>query len=504
MRLSHFLAGVSVAGVGAAGLALPAVAQTAPPAAQAAGPDETLREAMVKAYNTNPDLTGERASLRATDEEVPIARSRGLPGLNSTAGYSENLYDTDNSGLSAPRSGTAGLRFSLPVFSGGSVRNSVRAAETRVEAGRAGLRSVETQLFTDVVAVYLDVIRDESVVRLNQQNVRVLEVNLQATRDRFEVGDLTRTDVAQSEARLAIAQSQLRGAESSLIGSRERYIRVVGTPPGNLATPPALPNLPVGPDQAVSVALEDNPTLDAAKKARDASAFDVNVARAGRLPQVSVGLNGDYYNRFGSVPGPGRTAGISNDGVATSAGVNLTLPLFQGGRPAAQVRQAQARQSVAIEQVTSAERGVIAQTRSAYAVWQSAQRVIESSTLAVSANRLSLEGVRAENSVGTRTILDILNAEQELLNSQVQLVTAERDAYVAGFAVLAAMGRAEAEDLGLEGGPLYDPVANYNRSRRSLSDWRDGPAPQPQATRTTGTPAQTPAVSGPIDPTRPY
>lgn len=503
MRLSHFLAGVSVAGVSAAGLAIPAAAQTAPPVAQAPAATETLREAMVKAYNTNPDLTAERASLRATDEDVPIARSRGLPGVNGTAGYSENLYNSDDSGLSAPRQGSAGVGFNIPVFSGGAVRNSVRAAETRVEAGRAGLRSVETQLFTDVVAAYLDVIRDEATVRLNQQNVRALEVNLQATRDRFEVGDLTRTDVAQSEARLALAQSQLRGAEAQLIGSRENYIRVVGTPPGNLAPPPPLPNLPANPDQAVSMALEENPTLDAAKKARDASAFDVNVARAGRLPQVSVGVNGDYYNRFGSIPGPGRAAGLANDGFATSAGVNLTLPLFQGGRPAAQVRQAQARQSAAMEQVTAAERGVIAQTRSAYAVWQSAQRVIESSRLAVDANRLSLEGVRAENSVGTRTILDILNAEQELLNSQVQLVTAERDAYVAGFAVLAAMGRAEAQDLGLEGGPLYDPVANYNRSRGSLSDWRDGPAPQPQATRTIDTPAQTPVVSGPIDPARP-
>jgi outer membrane protein len=503
MRLSHFLAGVSVAGVSAAGRALPAVVQTVPWVEEAPAPTETLREAMVKAYSTNPDLFAERARLRATDEDVPISRSRGLPGVSSTGRYSENLHDSDNSGVSSPRQGNAGVSFSLPVFSGGSVRNSIRAAETRVEAGRAGLRSVEAQMFTDVVAVYLDVIRDEAIVRLNQQNVRVLEVNLQATRDRFEVGDLTRTDVAQSEARLAGAQGQLRGAEANLISSRERYIRVVGTPAGVLATPPALPNLPTGPDQAVSVALEDNPALDAAKKARDASAYDVSVARAARLPQVSVGVNGDYYNRFGAVPGPGQKVGVANDGFTTSAGVNLTLPLFQGGRPAAQVRQAQARQSAAIEQVTSAERGVIAQTRSAYAVWQSAQRVIESSTLAVSANRLSLEGVRAENSVGTRTILDILNAEQELLNSQVQLVTAERDAYVAGFAVLAAMGRAEAQDLGLDGGPLYDPVANYTRSRRSISDWRDGPTPEPQATRTTNTPAQTPTVSGPIDPGSP-
>ncbi|MFN6936137.1 MAG: TolC family outer membrane protein, partial [Tsuneonella sp.] len=375
-----------------------------------------------------------------------------------------------------------------------------RAAETRVEAGRAGLRSVESALFTDVVAVYMDVIRDEATVRLNQQNVRALDVNLQATRDRFEVGDLTRTDVAQSEARLALAQSQLQGAEARLISSRENYIRIVGTAPGVLAQPPALPGLPANPDQAVEVALADNPALEGARKAREASGYDVRVARAARLPTVSVGVGGDYYNRFGSVPGPGRTAGLQNDGFATSAGVSLSLPLFQGGRPAAQVRQAQARESASIEQVTATERGVIAQARSAYAVYQSALRVIESSRVAVQANQLSLEGVRAENSVGTRTILDILNAEQELLNSQVQLVTAERDAYVAGFAVLAAMGRAEASDLGLDGGPLYDPVANYDRVRGSLSDWRDNPAPEAEATRTVNTPAQTPNVVGPVDP----
>ncbi len=510
MRFSHFLAGVC-----AAGLALPAAAQTAatpPPTAPlpppappppTAAPTETLREAMVKAYNSNPDIIGDRASLRANDENVPIARAAGLPGVGANAGYNENLYDTDSSGVGSPRTGTAGVSLSVPVFSGGRVRNAIRAAETRVEAGRAALRTSETQLFGDVVAAYLDVLRDEAIVQLNLQNVRVLDVNLQATRDRFEVGDLTRTDVAQSEARLAISQSQLRGAEAQLISSRENYIRVIGSPPGVLAPPPPLPNLPASPEQAVQVALAENPSLAAAGKLRDAAGYDVGIARAGRLPQVSVGVGGDYYNRFGGVSSIGQALGTPNDGFAASAGVNLTLPLFQGGRPAAQVRQAQALQSAAIEQVTATERGVIAQTRSAFAVYQSALRVIDSSTVAVSANRLSLEGVRAENSVGTRTILDILNAEQELLNSQVGLVRAQRDAYVAGFTVLAAMGRAEAQDLGLDGGPLYDPLTNYNRVRRSLSDWRDNPRPQPQATRTVDTPAQTPAVAGPVDPVNP-
>jgi len=388
---------------------------------------------------------------------------------------------------------TGGLNLSVPIYSGGSVRNNIRAADTRVEAGRANLRSSEAQLFTDVVAAYLDVMRDEAVVRLNQQNVHVLEVNLQATRDRFEVGDLTRTDVAQSEARLAGAQSQLQSAEAQLISSREGYIRVVGVAPGTLSQPPALPNMPDDSASAVRVALDENPALQAAHKASDAAAFDVKVARAGRLPQVAVQVGNNYYNYLGSVGNPALYG--PNDGFSTTAGVQLTMPLFQGGLPAARIRQAQARQSQAIEQATQTERGVIAQARSAFAVWQSAQRVIESSKVAVEANRLSLEGVRAENSVGTRTILDILNAEQELLNSQVQYVTAKRDAYVAGFALLAAMGKAEAEDLALEGGPqLYDPTVNYKRVRNNINDWASDPAPEPQGTRTYLSPPQNPEV----------
>jgi outer membrane protein len=520
MRLSSLLLGVSLTA-----LAVPAAAQTTttregtstpvtvqtPTPAPAAEPTTTLRDALVQAYGTNPDLQGERANQRANDENVPIARSSGLPSVGSTGSVSQGLYNSDSGGagnFSPNRRGSLGINLSQPVYSGGSVRNSVRAAETRVEAGRANLRGAESDIFTQVVTAYVDVIRDEAIVRLNQQNVRVLEVNLQATRDRFEVGDLTRTDVAQSEARLALAQSQLRGAEARLIGSRENYVRVVGAPPGTLAPPPPLPNLPDDVVTAEQTALANNPFLEAAQLARDASRFDVSVARASRLPQVSVGVGGDYYNYLGSVPSQST---IDRDGFSTTLGAQVTLPLFQGGRPAAQVRQAQAREAAAIEQVTLTERGVIAQARSTFASYQSSLRVIESSRVAVEANRLSLEGVRAENSVGTRTILDILNAEQELLNSQVTFVTAERDAYVAGFQLLAAMGRAEADDLGLDGGPLYDPVANYKRVRGRWSDWSDDPAPQGVGTPTRGTTPQgaevtntnlDPILQRPVDSTR--
>lgn len=480
MRRTHLLAGVAVL-----------LTTTTPVAA------ETLRDALVKAYNTNPTLAAERANVRAIDENVPIARSQGLPGVSLTSNYTENVLNSAPSFNSPHRQLTGSTTMSVPVFNGGAVKNAVRAAETRVDAGQLGLRGTEANLFTNVVGAYMDVIRDEAIVSLNQQNVKVLDVNLQASRDRFQVGDLTRTDVAQSDARLALARSQLQTAQARLISSRESYIRLVGTPPGELEVPPELPNLPADPNAAVDVALRNNPTLLAAQKSRDASAFDIDVARAGRLPRVSVNVGGNYNNYLDSL---GASGGLPNSSTAGTLGVGLTVPLFQGGRPAAQVRQAQERRAQANEQVIETERGVISQARSAYAVWRSSLEVIASSEIAVNANKLSLEGVRAENSVGNRTILDILNAEQELLNSQVTLVTARRDAYVAGFALLAAMGEAEARDLGLDGGPLYDPAANYQRVRHKIWDYGSQPDPAQVGTSTATTPAQGSVVTRPLDP----
>ncbi|OAN59873.1 TolC family outer membrane protein [Sphingomonas sp. TDK1] len=509
MRLNILLIGVSLVSLGA-----PAFAQTAPsgrqdvpsPGAKTAAPTTTLQDALSQAYATNPDLQGQRANQRANDENVPIARSQGLPGLNATGSGNDSLYNTASNPLTPSRQAQLGINLSQPIYNGGRIRNSVRAAEVRVNAGRANLRGTEADIFTQTVTAYLNVIRDESIVRLNQENVHVLEVNLQATRDRFQVGDLTRTDVAQSEARLALAQSQLRSAEAQLIGSRETYIRVVGTAPGVLAPPPPLPNLPEDVQSAEQVALANNPFLEAAQLARDATRYDTRVAKAGRLPQVSLGVGGNYSNYLGSIGSVGGASGVTSNvpNATTSAtlGVQVTLPLFQAGRPAAQVRQAQALEGAAIEQVTLTERGVIAQARSAYASYQAALRVIESSRTAVQANQLSLEGVRAENSVGTRTILDILNAEQELLNSQVQYVTAERDAYVAGFSLLAAMGRAQAKDLNFDSRLLYDPNVNYARVRNRINDWRDDKTPKPVATSTRATPPQGAEVIGaPLDPT---
>jgi len=482
MRSIHLLAGVALLGLAATPLSA-----------------ETLREALVKAYNTNPTLAAQRANVRSNDENVPIARSQALPAVTLQSAYTENVVKSSNSFVSPDRSGTASATLSVPLYAGGAVRNSVRAAQTRVEGGQLSLRGTESDLFTTVVGAYMDVIRDEAIVGLNIQNVKVLEVNLQASRDRFQVGDLTRTDVAQSEARLAVARGQLETAQARLISSRESYIRYVGTAPDALEPPPALPNLPADPDTAVDVALKDNPTLLAAAKASEAAGYDIGVARSNRLPKVSVNVGGNYYNYLGSL-GSGTGVAIGQTGTSSTVGLGLTLPLYQGGRPAAQIRQAQDARLQAIERVTETERGVISQARSAYAVWKSSLEVITSSEVAVNANKLSLEGVRAENSVGNRTILDILNAEQELLNSQVTLVTARRDAYVAGFALLAAMGRAEARSLGLDGGPLYDPVAHYKSVRGRISDFSSDPDPAVTGTRTNATRPQDAKVTRPLDP----
>ncbi|MBL0769385.1 TolC family outer membrane protein [Sphingopyxis sp. XHP0097] len=448
---------------------------------------ETLQGALAKAYENNPTLTAARAGQRANDENVPIQKASGLPSVGVSADFQENLVLPGNSFFTPGRTFATGAQLSVPIYQGGAVRNAVRAAKYRVEAGQADLRATEASVFAQVVGAYMDVIRDQAIVQLNQKNVSVLRTNLQATSDRFEIGDLTRTDVAQSEARLALAEGDLRTAESNLIRSRESYIRLVGDAPTDLQPPPPLPNLPTTAEEAVAIALTTNPDIEAANQRLNASRADIGAAQATRAPRVSATVTGGYNNNLNSIPAGNTTS--ENTTTSTIAGVSMTLPIFQGGRASARVRQAQAQTSQAIENYVAVERDVIAQTRGTYAAWQANERVIAATEQAVSANALSLEGVRAENSVGTRSILDILNAEQEYLNTQVQLVSAQRNSYVAAFSLLAAMGKAEARDLGIEGGAFYDPEVNYRRVKGQIWDWADDPKPQQQATDTRAVPA---------------
>ena len=460
-------------------------------AALVAGPAlaDELRDALALAYVSNPTLQAARAQQRAVDENVPIARSAGLPSLAGTVTYTEYLKTSSNSFTSPSRSFDANTQLGVPLYTGGAVKNSVRAAETRVGAGQADLRGVESGLFAQVVAAYMDVILAQEVVKLNRTNVQRLEVNLHASKDRFEIGDLTRTDVAQSQSRLSLARGQVRSAEANLISARERYIQVVGKAPVDLQTPPPLTGLPGSAAEAVAIALDHNPDLLAARQRATAAGFDVRVASAGRLPKVSLFAGVGYSDYLGTLGGsvPGR---FTQNSTTAQAGVRATIPIFQGGLPAAQRRAAQAREDATMEQEVGVERAVVANVRSAFAQWQAAQSLIASSQTAVDAAALGLEGVRAENTVGNRTILDILNAENELLTAQVQRATAQRNAYVAGFNLLAAMGKAEARDLGLDGGLLYDPQDNYDRVHGKLWDWSQDPDPTTESTRTVDTPAQ--------------
>ncbi len=449
---------------------------------------ETLRDALVAAYETNPNLTAAREGQKATNEGVPLAKSAGRPTASASVSYTENFpRSSGGTDFSPDRIFSIGPSASVPLYAGGGIKNAVRAAENRVEAGIASLRGTESAIFSAVVGAYMDVIRDEAIVDLNRAQAGVLQVNLEATKDRFEIGDLTRTDVAQSEARLALQISNLESARANLIRSKETYIQLVGREPGDLESPPPLPNLPVAPQDAVTVALDNNPDLIAAKESREAAGFDRKAANASRLPSVSAVGGSSHSNNLGSID---TTLPYDRWNSSAQIGVRATIPLYQGGESGARIRQAQARLGQAQELEIAAEREAIAQTRAAYASWKASQEVITASERAVAANELSLEGVRAENSVGNRTILDILNAEQELLNSKVQLVTARRNAYVSGFSLLAAMGKAEARDLGLEGGALYDPVAEYEKVEGAWTDWDTNPDPATKATRTVDTPAQ--------------
>jgi outer membrane protein len=454
------------------------------------GEAETLREALARAYDDNPSLETARANQRATDAGVPIERADMLPSLTGQATLTEFLKQSQSNFTNPQRQVNGQVTLAIPVYTPGAIPG-LRAAQTRVLAGRADLRGSESALFSQVVAAYMDVIQNEALVGLAANNVDVLTTNLEATSDRFEIGDLTRTDVAQSEARLALARGDLRQAQANLVRARETFVALVGAAPGELQPPPPLPGLPDAVDNAVRTALHDNPDLIGAQERARAAGFDVRVAGASRLPRLELFTSGsatDYLGTLGSIPG---TTAAPQFQTSAQAGVRATIPLYQGGRPVALERQAQARSSAALETVIATERDVIATVRTAYANWQAATEIISSSQAAVAAAELSLEGVRAENTVGNRTILDILDAQQELFRTQVQLVTARRNAYVAGFNLLAAMGHAEARDLGLEEyGPLYDPTANYDRIRGDIWDWSSDPDPVTQSTRTVDIPAQ--------------
>ncbi len=463
---------------------------------------ETLEGALAKAYATNPQLNAARSNLLALDQSYPIQRAPGLPNISLGSTYNENVLIPPGQFIVIPRTNQAQLQMNVPIYQGGRIINAMRSANGRIAAGEEALRGTEATVFSQVVAAYNDVLRDTQIVKTNTANVASLEVTLRSTSDRFEVGDTTRTDVAQAEARLEQARGELERSQAELIASRERYIQQVGEPPVDLALPPPLPGLPKTVEEALEIAIKDNPDIAAALKNLEATGFDVKVARASRLPTLSAFGNLQRSDNFGGAIVPPGFPDQPSSQTSGVVGFQFNLPIYQGGQPAALIRQAQARQSEALENGIGTERQVVQTVRAAFAAWKASIAVIASAEAAISANVLSLEGVRAENSVGTRTVIEVLNAEQELNNTRVALATARRNAYVAAFTLLAAMGNAEARDLSLDGVTLYDAKRYAKEARDTWFDWSGKPLPPQRSTRTTSTPAQTADVAGPPAPQR--
>lgn len=434
---------------------------------------ETLKDAFAAAYQSNPDLLARRAALRAQDETVSIANSGYRPTVSSTAEIERQRNETNISSSAgetrqdfSSTNETYRAAVAQPLFRGFQTVNDVRSAENNVYAGREQLRAAEIATFIDVAGAYMDVLRDRAVLGLTANQVTVLERQLQASRDRFEVGDVTRTDVAQSEARLATAQTNRIAAQGALDVSLEAYRRLVGQVPGDLASPALDMPLPQLIDDAIALAVETNPDLAAARFAEKAAQKDVASAKGAVLP--SLDASASITRTVGDRPIALDVGTIET--TTKVAGVTLTVPLYQSGAEYAAVRRAQQLRSQRMLEIASAERQVVERVRTAWVALKTAQATIESAKLAISANDLALEGVRQEQMVGTRTILDVLDAEQELLDSKVALTRAERDEVVAVYQLLGAMGQLDARalDLAVE---IYDPAENLDRVRHRWFGW---------------------------------
>ncbi len=427
---------------------------------------ETLEDALVAAYNSNPDLRAERANLRSVDENVSQAISGWRPtvSLDGSVGLTNRVsapsFSPDRSQDLEPVTGAATV--TQPVFTGFQTLNSFRQAQAQVRAGRANLISVEQQILLAAVTAYIDVWRDTAVVSLNQNNVAVLRKQLEAAQDRFSVGEITRTDVAQSEARLSGAISALITSESQLTNSRATYARIVGNSPGTLEPPPALPPLPPTQDEALSIALTTNPDLERARNNERAAAFSVAVTRGSLLPQIS------FQGQLATAEDTSITGSQSGE---KSISGQLSWPFYQGGRVQSQIRQARQlkRQNQAL--IISADRETREGVAQAWSGLTSARATIESDREQVRANEIAYEGVQREAEVGSRTTLDVLDAEQELLDARVALVSSQRNEIIAGYQLLEAVGHLTAERLEL---PVeaYDPLRNYRSVKwRPFGTW---------------------------------
>jgi outer membrane protein len=444
---------------GVCGLALAGAAQA-----------ETLVEAMAMAYQTNPQLLARRADLRALDETYVQARAGFRPSVD--LGAQANLLDLNYarpSPSSLGRSGddvTRGAEtFSLsatasqPIYTGGRTSTTLREIEANILAGREQLRTLENDLFRTVIQAYVDVRRDQESVAIRQANVDVLRRQLEEVRARFEVGEITRTDVAQSEARLAASQSILSQQQAQLATSRAVYATLVGQSPGTLEPEPPLAALPASVDRAYEVAQVNNPELLAAELVEQASRARVAREQAERRPSVRANTSASYGRELDFNP-------LDRYGAELSANATLSLPFYRGGAVTSRIRAARHSNNADRIAIENTRRTVVQQVAQAWNSLQANRAALLSNEEQVRAARIAFEGVQAEAQAGLRTTLDVLNAQAELRNAELALVNARRDSYVAGASVLDAMGVLEARNL-LPGEPIYDPAANFNSIRRS-------------------------------------
>jgi len=449
--------------VGAAALSLLAAGATAEVNA------ETLQDAMSLAYQNNPDLRAQRAALRAADENVASANLAILPSVNGNVSYDRSNRLIIENPLSDPQkifNRALQIRIDQPIFDGFQRIYNRKQAKSLIMAGRAQLLDIEQQVLLNAVTAYMDVLSNEAIYGLNQSNVQVLARQKEASDARFQVGEITRTDVAQSEAGLAGAVSQRILAQANLASSRATYRQVVGQFPGTLEAAPDMPQLPTTLDEAWAVALEQNPQIYFAIYQEEAAGHAVTSSKGVLLPSANGYLSASRFTGSQTFGG-----GLSSIAAETkTAGVQIRIPIFQGGREFSTIRQNKQIKSQRRLEALSADYAVRAQTESSWMQYQATSSSITSNQSQVDANAIALEGVRQEETVGQRTILDVLNAEQALLNSRVNLVTAQRNEYVAGFTLLQALGQLNAVSLDLPV-ELYDPEENYKNVRYKFWGW---------------------------------
>ena len=425
---------------------------------------ETLVDALVAAYLNNPTLEAGRAQLRAVDENVPQALSGWRPTVEIHSSVGVDRSESDRLGAETLTPWSGELSVIQPLYRGGRTMAGTQRAESEVLAERARLLTVEQNVLLSTSIAYINVLRDEAVVGLNRSNVQVLERQLEATRDRFQVGEITRTDVAQAEARLSRSVSDRVQAEGNLVSSRAAYARLVGNAPGTLEPAPRLLDLPENEAIAIDIAMENNPLLHAARAGEEASRHAIDVSRGRLLPEVR--LKGDISHR--------EDVSITVDEMDDyGISAQVTIPLYQAGSAYSEIRQSREVNSRRRVEVEETRREVVEGVTQAWEALNTARAEIQSRRDEVRAAEIALEGVRQESIVGARTTLDVLDAEQELLDARVALVVAERDEFVASFELAAAVGGLTAANLELPV-ELYDPEAHY-RNARSLRWGPDRP-----------------------------